>query len=139
MALSLDGFDVMQRLAANRELFLPLRGDTAEAAERLVRRMLVSSAVDFDTFRAIVAALGEDAVDLVLQTMSIAEVRTLLERIEPGPMRPAPRRHASVVRRLLRAAALCEVPARPQRREGRKEPLAGVPLSTRSMLPDLDG
>jgi hypothetical protein len=141
MPLSLDGFDVLQRMAANQKLFAPLKAHTAEAAEKLLCKLLTSAALDLDTFRNIVAVLGEDTIELVLQTMDIGEVRALLERIEPEKSLVGIRHQSTAVHRLLKTAIDRPDPTQSAPRRTLKAvlgPLQCSPFSTHAMAPKLE-
>ena len=141
MPLSLDGFEVLQRMAAQRDLFQFLKADTADAAERLLKKMLSSSSMDITTFRGLVKAVGEENIELVLQTMDVADVRALLERVAVSRMRSGPRRHNTATRRLLQAAleraTTCETPHRKTLKTVLL-PLENRPFSTLSMSHSLE-
>lgn len=136
MPLSLDGFEVLQRIGAKRELFEALKADAADAAERLIRKKLAQQPLDLNMFRALVNAVGEDTIELALQTMQTGEVRDLLERVDPNHTRSEPRRPSTATRRLLKLAHERINPNERERRSALKKmlkPRHSIPFSTLSM------
>lgn len=83
MTLALDAYDILHRIGSNPELFSGLRGAVAEVAEGLVKKELMSKSLDIENFRALVGALGDENVALILQTLAPADVLALARTLDP--------------------------------------------------------
>lgn len=83
MTLALDPYDILRRIGSNPELFAGLRGAVAEVAEGLVKKELTAKSLDIETYRALVGALGEENVALILQTLAPADVLALVRTLDP--------------------------------------------------------
>jgi hypothetical protein len=83
MTLALDAYDILRRIGANPELFARLRGAVAEVAESLVMKELTSKSLDVESFRALVGALGDENVALILQTLAPGDVLALARTVDP--------------------------------------------------------
>jgi hypothetical protein len=83
MTLALDAYDILRRIGSNPELFAGLRGAVAEVAEGLVKKELTSSSLEIESFRALVGALGEENVALILQALAPGDVLALARTIDP--------------------------------------------------------
>jgi hypothetical protein len=83
MTLALDAYDILRRIGANPELFAGLRGAVAEVAESLVMKELTSKSLDVESFRALVGALGDENVALILQTLAPGDVLALARTVDP--------------------------------------------------------
>jgi hypothetical protein len=83
MTLALDAYDILRRIGANPELFARLRGAVAEVAESLVMKELTSKSLDVEGFRALVRALGDENVALILQTLAPGDVLALARTVDP--------------------------------------------------------
>lgn len=83
MTLTLDGFEVLARIGANRQAFPLLEHEAAAIAEGLVMAELLSKDLDRGAFAALLDALGEDTIALVLETLTQRQLRALLKAIDP--------------------------------------------------------
>jgi hypothetical protein len=83
MTLALDAYDILRRIGANPELFSSVRGAVAEVAEDLVIRAMTSKSLDLESFRALVSALGEENVALILQALAPGDVLALARTVDP--------------------------------------------------------
>jgi hypothetical protein len=83
MTLALDAYDILRRIGSNPELFCGLRGAVAEVAEALVKKELTSKSLEIENFRALVGALGDENVALILQTLAPADVLALARALDP--------------------------------------------------------
>jgi hypothetical protein len=83
MTLALDAYDILRRIGSNPELFCGLRGAVAEVAEALVKKELTSKSLEIENFRALVGALGDENVALILQTLAPPDVLALARTLDP--------------------------------------------------------
>ncbi|XSG82597.1 MAG: hypothetical protein ACPW61_02115 [Methyloligella sp. ZOD6] len=96
MAVSLNGLNVLGKMSANAKVFSDIRPDVDKQARSLVVKQ-IKAKPDLDSVRAVKKAIGPSPFDSVLDGMSDAEVRTLLNKMDPHnkdlkKARPAARR-----------------------------------------------
>lgn len=115
MSLALDAYDILRRIGSNPELFAGLRGTVAEVAEDLVKSELTAKTLDVETFRALVGALGDENVALILQTLAPADVLALARALDPQHAKARSKDVAWAERHLMDLAS------------GRAEPVEVVP------------
>jgi len=101
MTLALDAYDILRRIGSNPELFAGLRGAVAEVAEALVKKELTSGSLDIESFRALVGALGEENVALILQALAPGDVLALARTIDPHHGKPRSKDLAWAERHLM--------------------------------------
>lgn len=83
MTLTLDGFEVLRRIGASPKAFPTLEHEVAAVAEGLVTAELLSKELDRQAFAALLDALGEDTITLVLETLTQRQLRALAKLIDP--------------------------------------------------------
>jgi hypothetical protein len=101
MSLALDAYDILRRIGSNPELFAGLRSSVAEVAEDLVKRELTSKSLDLETFRALVGALGEENVALIIETLEPDDVLALVRTLDPRYAKARSKDVASAERHLM--------------------------------------
>ena len=122
MTLALDAYDILRRIGANPELFAGLRGAVAEVAESLVMKELTSKSLDVESFRALVGALGDENVALILQTLAPGDVLALARNVDPHHAKARSKDVAWAERHLMDLAL------------GRSQPAAERPRPTKSRI-----
>jgi hypothetical protein len=143
MTLALDGYDILRRIGSSPEAFSGLRGTIAEVAEELVKTQLTSKNLDLATFRALVIALGDDTVSLVLQTLAADDLHAIAALLDPHHVRLAQRETSWIEGHLFDLAHYRTDPAAPagKRRgpgkatkpRGAGKRKAAIPFGTGSM------
>ncbi len=127
MTLALDAYDILRRIGANPELFSGLRGAVAEVAEDLVIRALTSNALDLEGFRALVGALGEENVALILQALAPGDVRALVRTLDPNHAKSRSKDVTWAERHLMDLALGRAQPAIERPRTAKSKPKASKP------------
>lgn len=82
MTLSLDGFEILRRIGASPAAFPSLEHEAAAIAETIVTTELLSKDLDRQGFAALLDALGEDTITLVLETLTQRQLRALAKSID---------------------------------------------------------
>ncbi|MEE7457953.1 hypothetical protein MPAR168_02395 [Methylorubrum populi] len=83
MALDVDGFAVLQAIAAAPEAFPDIRTEIPRAARGLVVRQLKARALRPASLRLIREVLGGETFALIADGMSEAEVKGVVTRLDP--------------------------------------------------------
>jgi hypothetical protein len=96
MAVSLNGLNVLGKISANAKVFSDVKPDADKQARSLVVKQ-IKAKPDVDSVRAVKKAIGPSPFDSVIDGMSDAEIRTLLNKMDPHnkelrQARPAARR-----------------------------------------------
>lgn len=84
MTLTLDGFEVLRRIGASPAAFPNLEHEAAAIAESIVTTELLSKELDRQGFAALLDALGEDALALVVETLTQRQLRAIAKSIDPS-------------------------------------------------------
>jgi len=82
MALAIDGFSVLGRIAANPTAFSGIRPDVAKAAQTLVFAQLKAKSASIDTLRAIRMALNAEPFALIIEALKDAQVKSLVTKYD---------------------------------------------------------
>ena len=110
MALAIDGYAVLARIAASPDVFDDVREDATKAALGLVFAQLKTKTVDLERLRAVRRALDDDSFALILEGLKDADIRKLVGKFDKhhADLKTAP---AGLSRRHL--IALAEGSAQP--------------------------
>lgn len=82
MALAIDGYAVLGRIAANPDAFAAIRADATKAAQALVLGQLKAKTAGIDTLRAVRAALSAEPFALIIEALKDAQVKTLVTKFD---------------------------------------------------------
>ncbi|ARP98330.1 hypothetical protein [Pseudorhodoplanes sinuspersici] len=82
MALTLDGYAVLGRIAANPNAFPDIRADVTNAAQALVLAQLKSKNSGIEILRAVRMALSAEPFALVIEALKDAQVKTLVTKFD---------------------------------------------------------
>lgn len=82
MALAIDGYAVLGRIAATPQAFADIRTDVTKAAQALVFAQLKAKSADIDTLRAVRIALSAEPFALVIEALKDAQVKTLVAKFD---------------------------------------------------------
>jgi len=127
MTLALDAYDILRRIGSNPELFSGLRGAVAEVAEGLVMKELTSKSLGIENFRALVGALGDENVALILQTLAPADVLALARNLDPHHAKARSKDVAWADRHLMDLALCRSEPAAERARGAKPKPKIKAP------------
>lgn len=83
MALDVDGYAVLQAMAAAPEAFPDIRAEVPKAARALVVRQLKARGLRAHALRQIRDVLGTEAFALIADGMTDAEVKAVVARLDP--------------------------------------------------------
>ncbi len=83
MALDVDGYAVMQAMAAAPEAFPDIRAEIPKAARALVVRQLRARGLKAPALRMIRDVIGTEAFALIADGMTDAEVKAVVARLDP--------------------------------------------------------
>lgn len=135
MAVSLNGLNVLGKISANAKAFSEIRPDADKQARALVVKQ-IKAKPDVDSVKAVKKAVGSSAFDSVIDGMSDAEIRTLLNKMDPHnkalrQARPASRRDH--LRALLAGRAKVAAPPETQAKKRPAKPKPRRTLNLESM------
>ncbi|ACL55703.1 hypothetical protein [Methylobacterium nodulans] len=82
MALEIDGLAILCAIAEAPQAFPAIRQDVGKVAQSLVTKQLKAKDLTLDALRQLQAALGPQPLALVVESLSDAEVRTLVTRLD---------------------------------------------------------
>jgi hypothetical protein len=82
MALEIDGFAVLGRIASHPSRFADIRADVIKAARALVTAQIKSKATGLASLRDLRDALGAPAFDLILDGLPDAQIKTLVGKLD---------------------------------------------------------
>ncbi len=103
MALAIDGYAVLERIAANPNAFANIRSDVTKAAQALVFAQLKAKTSGIEALRAVRMALGAEPFALIVEALKDAQVKTLVTKFDKHnvemktTMAQARRRHLCVL------------------------------------------
>jgi hypothetical protein len=83
MTLNLDGFELLQAIAAKREAFADVEVGVRKAATTILLTQLKFKGIDLLHARRVHDAIGTAAFALVLDTMTDKEVQSLAKKLDP--------------------------------------------------------
>lgn len=83
MALDVDGYAVLQAMAAAPEAFPDIRAEIPKAARTLVVRQLKARGLKAHHLRMIRDVIGTEAFALIADGMTDAEVKAVVARLDP--------------------------------------------------------
>ncbi|KQT57149.1 hypothetical protein ASG52_03530 [Methylobacterium sp. Leaf456] len=83
MALDVDGYAVLQAMAAAPEAFPDIRAEIPKAARALVVRQLKARGLKAHALRNIRDVIGTEAFALIADGMTDAEVKAVVARLDP--------------------------------------------------------
>lgn len=83
MALDVDGYAVLQAMAAAPEAFPDIRAEIPKAARALVVRQLKARSLKAHALRMIRDVIGTEAFALIADGMTEAEVKAVVTRLDP--------------------------------------------------------
>jgi hypothetical protein len=82
MSISLDGFEVLQKVGKHADVFGAIRADVDKQARALIVKCLKAKSVGLSQLRDIRRALGEEQFGLVLEGLKDAELKSMLTRLD---------------------------------------------------------
>ncbi len=82
MALAIDGYAVLGRIAANAVAFAGIRADVSKAAQALVTAQLRTKTATVENLRDVRKALGEASFALIVEALKDAQVKTLVTKFD---------------------------------------------------------
>lgn len=82
MPIEIDGYAVLGAIARHPKVFAALRPEVIKTARSFVSKQLKDKALTHDVLVAIATALGAEALDLILDTLSDAEIKALLGKVD---------------------------------------------------------
>ena len=82
MAITLNGFEVLQRIGSHPDVFAKVRADVDKQARSLVVKCLKHKSSDLDALREIYKALGQEPFGLVVEGLKDSEIKTILTRLD---------------------------------------------------------
>ena len=83
MALGIDGFALLRAIADHPDAFPTIKAEVAEFARKALVKQVKDKATTLDIFRRITAASGEEALSIVLDGFTGAEIVGLGKKIDP--------------------------------------------------------
>lgn len=83
MALDVDGYAVLQAMAAAPEAFPDIRAEVPKAARSLVMRQLKARTLQVPALRLIRDVIGTEAFALIADGLTDAEVKAVVTRLDP--------------------------------------------------------
>lgn len=82
MALAIDGYAVLGRIAASPNAFSNIRTDVAKAAQTLVFAQLKAKAASIETLRAVRMTLNAEPFALIVEALKDAQVKSLVTKYD---------------------------------------------------------
>lgn len=82
MPLDIDGYAVLGAIARKPDAFPAIKNDVSKISRTLVVKQLKEKSLSLDMARDVVAAIGDDAFDMILEPMTDAEIKALLSKID---------------------------------------------------------
>ncbi len=82
MALSLNGMLVLGKISDNAKLFADVKPDVDKQARVLVVKQLKAKADDLETLRLVKRALGPNAFTSIVDGLSDADVKSMLNKLD---------------------------------------------------------
>lgn len=82
MPIEIDGFAVLGAIARHPQVFAALKPEAIKTAKGFVSKQLKDKALTCDALMAIATAIETEAFDLIVDTMSDAEVKALLVKVD---------------------------------------------------------
>lgn len=82
MTLNLDGFTVLERIGAKRDLFADIKLDVLKAAHALVGKRLKSKNLTLKDFYELREAIGETSFAHVIDGMPLKTLTSLVKKLE---------------------------------------------------------
>ena len=142
MALTIDGYAVLGRIAASPQAFADIRTDVTKAAQTLILAQLKAKAAGIEVLRAVRMALSAEPFALVIEALKDAQVKTLVTKFDKHniEMKTATaqqrRRHLCLLAEASVTSAQKQAPARKKvksKKTAKAEPMELDRLSSEAM------
>jgi hypothetical protein len=82
MALEVDGFSILRTIGVHPHIFKAIARDAAKAARTLVTKQIAHKNAGLKTVRDIRAAIGPEAFSLIMDGMTPAQIKSLVNRLD---------------------------------------------------------